>query len=78
MSLGCQLTSMFEGTGSGIQWDLLYEGVSPDDYFTIGHVLGMLIFDTIIYAVFAWYIEAVWPGEFGVPQPLNFPFTVSY
>ncbi|KAK8753744.1 hypothetical protein OTU49_001413 [Cherax quadricarinatus] len=78
MSLGCQLTSMFEGTGSGIQWNLLFTGVSPDDSFTLAHVFGMLILDSIIFSLLTWYIEAVWPGEFGVPQPWYFPFTRSY
>ncbi|XP_042225445.1 phospholipid-transporting ATPase ABCA3-like [Homarus americanus] len=78
MSLGCQLTSMFEGVGSGIQWDLLFTGVSPDDSFTLGHVFGMFILDIIIFLLLTWYIEAVWPGEFGVPKPWYFPFMSSY
>lgn len=76
MSLGCQLTSMFEGTGSGIQWRLLFSGVSPDDPFTLAHVFGMLILDSILFCLLTWYIEALWPGDFGVPQPWYFPFTV--
>ncbi|XP_068200893.1 phospholipid-transporting ATPase ABCA3-like isoform X1 [Palaemon carinicauda] len=78
MSLGCQITSMFEGIGSGIQWHLFFTGVSPDDHFTLSHVFGMLILDTIILALLTWYIEAVWPGEYGVPQPWYFPFMGSY
>ena len=78
MGLGCQLASMFEGTGSGIQWNLVFKGVSPDDSFTIGHVLFMMMIDAVIYAVLAWYIEAVRPGEFGVPQPWYFPFSKTY
>lgn len=76
MSLGCQLTSMFEGTGSGIQWDLLFSGVSPDDPFTLAHVFGMLVLDSFLFSILAWYIEALWPGDFGVPQPWYFPFMV--
>nr|XP_045614978.1 phospholipid-transporting ATPase ABCA3-like isoform X2 [Procambarus clarkii] len=78
MSLGCQLTSMFEGTGSGIQWNLLFSGVSPDDSFTLAHVFGMLILDVVVFSFLTWYIEAVWPGEFGVPLPWYFPFLSSY
>lgn len=78
MSLGCQMTSMFEGAGSGIHWNLLYSGVSPDDSFTLGHVFGMLIIDATIFALLTWYIEAVWPGQFGMPQPWYFPFMKSY
>ncbi|XP_042876783.1 phospholipid-transporting ATPase ABCA3-like isoform X3 [Penaeus japonicus] len=78
LSLGCQMTSMFEGAGSGIHWNLLYSGVSPDDSFTLGHVFGMLIIDTTIFALLTWYIETVWPGQFGMPQPWYFPFMKSY
>lgn len=77
MSLGCQLISMFEGIGLGIQWKLLLKGVSPDDPFTFGHIFGMLLIDTLIFSLLTWYIEAVFPGDFGVPQPWYFPFLVS-
>jgi hypothetical protein len=26
----------------------------------------MLVIDTVLYGVFTWYIEAVFPGEYGV------------
>ncbi|KAF2368204.1 ABC transporter-like [Trinorchestia longiramus] len=78
LGYGCQLMSMFEGTGSGAQWDLLFEGVSPDDPLTLGHVMLVMMLDAVIYALLAWYIEAVFPGQFGVPQPWNFPFLRSY
>ncbi|CAL4103477.1 unnamed protein product [Meganyctiphanes norvegica] len=78
MSLGCQLASMFEGTGAGIQWNNLFSGVSPDDQFTLAHVFGMLILDTLLFSILTWYLEAVRPGEFGVPKPWYFPVTVSY
>ena len=63
-------------TGEGIQWENLYRGVSPDDDFTFGDVLVMLLIDAVIYLLLALYIEAVFPGEFGVPQPWYFPLTV--
>ncbi|KAG0722166.1 ATP-binding cassette sub-family A member 3 [Chionoecetes opilio] len=78
MSLGCQLISMFEGTGSGVQWRYLFSGVSPDDPFTLGHVFGMMLLDSLLFCLLAWYIEALWPGDFGVPQPWYFPFMRSY
>uniref|UniRef100_A0A8C4QFV7 ABC transporter domain-containing protein n=1 Tax=Eptatretus burgeri TaxID=7764 RepID=A0A8C4QFV7_EPTBU len=77
MALGAQLIGMFEGKGTGVQWDSLVEPVSIDDNFTLGHVLLMLIVDSIIYGLLAWYIEAVWPGEFGIPQPWYFFLMVS-
>lgn len=38
----------------------------------------MLIVDSFIYAILVWYIEAVYPGEFGIPRPWYFPFQLSY
>lgn len=63
---------------SGIQWNNIFRQTSPDDPFTLGHVIMMLIFDTIIYLLITLYVEAVFPGEYGVPLPWNFPFTYSF
>jgi len=38
----------------------------------------MLIFDTVLYLVLAWYIEAVFPGQYGVPKPVYFFLMPSY
>lgn len=51
--------------------------VSVDDNFTLAQVLGMLLLDSALYGVVAWYVEAVFPGEYGVPQPWYFFLTVS-
>lgn len=37
----------------------------------------MLLSDTALYLLVTWYVDAVMPGEFGVPEPWYFPFTVS-
>uniref|UniRef100_UPI00358EF626 phospholipid-transporting ATPase ABCA3-like isoform X2 n=1 Tax=Myxine glutinosa TaxID=7769 RepID=UPI00358EF626 len=78
MALGAQVIGMFEGKGTGVQWNSLVEPVSIDDNFTMGHVLLMLIVDSIIYGLLTWYIEAVRPGEFGIPQPWYFFILPSY
>ncbi|KAL1517917.1 hypothetical protein ABEB36_001617 [Hypothenemus hampei] len=38
----------------------------------------MLLVDTIIYLLIALYVEAVFPGTYGVPQKWYFPFTKQY
>ncbi|VEN45881.1 unnamed protein product [Callosobruchus maculatus] len=38
----------------------------------------MLVLDTFIYLIVAVYIEAVFPGIYGVPLPWYFPVTASY
>ncbi|CAD5115360.1 DgyrCDS4339 [Dimorphilus gyrociliatus] len=78
MSLGCQVIGMFEGTGSGVHWDNIFSGVSVDDDFSLLHTILMMILDSVICLIIMWYVEAVWPGDFGVPQPFYFPFQKSY
>ena len=63
--------------GAGVQWSTISQGSSVDDNFTLLWVFIMLIFDAVFYGLIAWYVEAVWPGEYGVPQPWYFPFMVS-
>ncbi|XP_008939234.1 PREDICTED: ATP-binding cassette sub-family A member 3-like, partial [Merops nubicus] len=78
MAMGAQLIGMFEGKGTGIQWRDLTKPISVDDNFTLAHVLGMLLLDSVLYGLVAWYVEAVCPGEYGVPQPWYFFLTPSY
>uniref|UniRef100_A0A8C0GWN4 ATP binding cassette subfamily A member 3 n=1 Tax=Chelonoidis abingdonii TaxID=106734 RepID=A0A8C0GWN4_CHEAB len=78
MAMGAQLIGMFEGKGTGIQWQDLMKPVSVDDNFTFAQVLGMLLLDSVLYGLVAWYVETVFPGEYGVPQPWYFFLTPSY
>ena len=78
MSLGAQLIGKYEGTGKGVQWSNLNQRISVDDDFTLGLVLVMFVVDSIIYGLIAWYVEAVSPGDYGVPQPWYFPVLSSY
>ena len=76
MAYGAQLIGTFEGQGEGVNWGNVNKGTSIDDPFTFGSVLGMLLFDGVLYGLLAWYIEGVWPGKYGVPRPWYFPFQV--
>ncbi len=40
-------------------------------------VLVMLVIDSCLYCLIAFYVEAVFPGQYGVPQPWYFPVLVS-
>uniref|UniRef100_A0AAR2JEC1 ABC transporter domain-containing protein n=1 Tax=Pygocentrus nattereri TaxID=42514 RepID=A0AAR2JEC1_PYGNA len=72
MAMGAQLIGMFEGKGTGIQWSNLFEPVTVDDDFSLAQVFGLLLLDTLLYSMVAWYVEAVFPGEYGVPLPWYF------
>uniref|UniRef100_A0A6I8PBH8 ATP binding cassette subfamily A member 3 n=1 Tax=Ornithorhynchus anatinus TaxID=9258 RepID=A0A6I8PBH8_ORNAN len=78
MAMGAQLIGMFEGKETGVQWSELTKPVSVDDNFTLAQVLGMLLLDSVLYGLVTWYMEAVFPGEFGLPQPWYFFLTPSY
>lgn len=48
------------------------------DEFTLLKVLYFLVFDTFLYVVLVWYIEAVHPGSYGLPRPWYFPLQLTY
>lgn len=77
MAMGAQLIGKFEAKGTGIQWRDLLNPVNVDDNFCFGQVLGMLLLDSALYGLVTWYVEAVFPGQFGVPQPWHFFLMVS-
>ncbi|KAI1884433.1 hypothetical protein AGOR_G00226350 [Albula goreensis] len=78
MAMGAQLVGMFEGKGTGIQWHNLFDPVTVDDDFSLAHVMGLLLLDAVLYGLVAWYVEAVFPGEYGVPLPWYFFLLPSY
>nr|CAI5846703.1 unnamed protein product [Callosobruchus analis] len=78
MSFAFEIIFTHEGVGEGAQWNNLFQPMSPDDGNRLGFMIMMLMLDSVIYMLLALYIEAVFPGEYGVPMPWNFPFTMSY
>ena len=51
---------------------------STDYDITFQDCLNMMFADTFILAVFAWYIEKIWPSEYGTQQPFYFFLLPSY
>ena len=54
--------------------------VSPlaGDSLSMAGCMGMLLLDSALYGLLMWYIEAVWPGQYGVPKPPYFFLTTNY
>ncbi|XP_012921244.1 ATP-binding cassette sub-family A member 7 [Heterocephalus glaber] len=74
---GCESLALLEEQGEGAQWHNL--GRAPAaDVFSLAQVLGLLLLDAALYALTIWYLEAVFPGQYGIPEPWNFPFRKSY
>ncbi|RZB38621.1 ATP-binding cassette sub-family A member 3-like, partial [Asbolus verrucosus] len=78
LSFGISLILKFEGIEEGIQWSNLWNTVSPDDDLSLGAIFMMFILDTFLYLIIALYVEGIFPGEFGIPQPWYFPFSRAY
>ncbi|XP_074063624.1 phospholipid-transporting ATPase ABCA3-like isoform X3 [Macrotis lagotis] len=76
--LGIQILIASEVSEKGIHWTKFIQPVTNNDTLTIGHIIGMLIFDSFFYALLTWYIEAVFPGNYGIPHPWNFFMMNSY
>ncbi|XP_007951392.1 phospholipid-transporting ATPase ABCA3-like [Orycteropus afer afer] len=78
MTFGINLLIKFESIEVGIQWRNLKKPFGLNDNFAFGHVMVMLLLDALLYAVIIWYVETVFPGDYGVPQPWYFFTKFSY
>ncbi|VTJ59130.1 Hypothetical predicted protein, partial [Marmota monax] len=56
----------------GVKWHNLWKPASLDDNLIFGYMLGMLLLDAFLYGLVTWYVETVFPGQSGVPQPWYF------
>uniref|UniRef100_A0A8D2HBJ5 ABC transporter domain-containing protein n=1 Tax=Urocitellus parryii TaxID=9999 RepID=A0A8D2HBJ5_UROPR len=62
----------------GVKWHNLWKPASLDDNLIFGYMLGMLLLDAFLYGLVTWYVETVFPGQSGVPQPWYFFLLRSY
>lgn len=77
-AIGATVISFFEAQGTGIVRSTMGASPTDGDDFTMNKVFGLLLFDTILYAIITWYIDAIYPGQYGVPKKLLFFFQKSY
>uniref|UniRef100_T1IS52 Uncharacterized protein n=1 Tax=Strigamia maritima TaxID=126957 RepID=T1IS52_STRMM len=78
MAFGGQFITMYEGSGIGLQWSNFYKGATPDDSLSMAWVFFMLFIDYFLYFFITWYVDNVFPGDFGVPRPWYFPLSRDY
>eukprot|EP00048_Salpingoeca_helianthica_P013329 m.199157 g.199157 ORF g.199157 m.199157 type:complete len:2398 (-) comp15490_c4_seq8:19-7212(-) len=76
--LGCGYIATYEVNQNKLTWSTMRDGTNPCDNFSFAAALGMLVIDTLLYGFLTWYIEAVFPGEFGVPRPWYFFLQKDY
>ncbi|XP_075891700.1 phospholipid-transporting ATPase ABCA1 [Nelusetta ayraudi] len=75
---GCENFSKYEQQGVGIQWYNLNQSPAEGDRYTFLLSIIMMLVDALLYWILTWYIESVFPGQYGIPRPWYFPFTASY
>ncbi|GAB0200788.1 phospholipid-transporting ATPase ABCA7 [Grus japonensis] len=75
---GCEYFSLYEEQGVGIQWHNLSTSPVPGDPYNFAMAMGLLLLDAGLYGLATWYLEGVFPGQYGIPKPWNFPFLKSY
>uniref|UniRef100_A0A287AX58 ATP binding cassette subfamily A member 14 n=1 Tax=Sus scrofa TaxID=9823 RepID=A0A287AX58_PIG len=78
VALGIDFISKMEMKRRGVRWNNILSPVNPDDNFVFAHIMGMLLFDAFLYGLLAWYIDAVFPGKYGVPKPWYFFMQKAY
>lgn len=71
---GCEYFALFEEQGVGIQWKNLVSSPLEEDDFSLRTTIIMMYFDSFLYGLLTWYIEAVFPGE----SSHQFVFLVSH
>uniref|UniRef100_A0A8C9R6I7 ATP binding cassette subfamily A member 4 n=1 Tax=Scleropages formosus TaxID=113540 RepID=A0A8C9R6I7_SCLFO len=75
---GTEYLSRYEEQGLGLQWDNIRTSPLEGDEFSFFTSIQMMVFDIFLYAVLAWYLDNVFPGEYGIGRPFYFPFQPSY
>lgn len=75
---GCSYLARYEEQAIGIQWSNIAESPVVDDDFNMLYCILMMLLDAVIYGIFTWYIEAVFPGQYGIARKFYFPFQKSY
>jgi ABC-type multidrug transport system fused ATPase/permease subunit len=73
--LGANVIADFEGGLVGVQYDNADQMTSN---FSYNACVGMMFFDAVWYGALAWYLDKVFPSEYGTQLPWYFPFLPSF
>uniref|UniRef100_A0A8D1A529 ABC transporter domain-containing protein n=1 Tax=Sus scrofa TaxID=9823 RepID=A0A8D1A529_PIG len=78
LALGIKLLVKLELKQVGVKWKHLWTPANLEDKLIFKYMLGMLLFDAFFYGLVTWYVENVFPGQYGMPQPWYFFLMRSY
>jgi len=57
LGFGVEVIARLEQRNSGLRWDNVADPIAADDPFNMGWVFGMLIIDSFLYMLVAWYVH---------------------
>lgn len=60
---GTEYLSRYEEQGLGLQWDNIQTSLLEGDEFSFLISIIMMVLDTILYGILAWYLDNVFPGK---------------
>ncbi|XP_041125605.1 retinal-specific phospholipid-transporting ATPase ABCA4 [Polyodon spathula] len=75
---GTEYLSRYEEQGLGLQWDNICTSPLEGDDFNFFCSIRMMVFDAFFYGALAWYLDNVFPGQYGIARPWYFPLQHSY
>ncbi|XP_017266543.1 retinal-specific phospholipid-transporting ATPase ABCA4-like isoform X2 [Kryptolebias marmoratus] len=75
---GTEYLSRYEEQGLGLQWNNIQTSPLEKDTYSFLTSILMMVFDAVLYAVLAWYLDNVFPGQYGISRPFYFPLQPSY
>uniref|UniRef100_A0A8C2DNR8 ATP-binding cassette, sub-family A (ABC1), member 4b n=1 Tax=Cyprinus carpio TaxID=7962 RepID=A0A8C2DNR8_CYPCA len=75
---GTEYLSRYEEQGLGLQWDNIRTRPLEGDEYSFFTSIHMMLLVAVIYAFLAWYLDNVFPGQYGIGRPFYFPLQPSY
>ncbi|XP_010130903.1 PREDICTED: retinal-specific ATP-binding cassette transporter [Buceros rhinoceros silvestris] len=75
---GTEYLSRYEEQGIGLQWGNIRTSPLEGDEYSFLFSIKMMLFDAFLYGILSWYLDNVFPGDYGLPQPWYFPMQESY
>ncbi|XP_070199001.1 phospholipid-transporting ATPase ABCA3-like isoform X2 [Littorina saxatilis] len=78
LGFGIIIISKHDQANVPLTWSKLTEPMDYEDTMSMMDVWLMLLVDTGIHLLVAWYLDNVAPGDFGLPKPFNFFLTKAH
>lgn len=72
---GTEYLSRYEEQGLGLQWDNIQTSPLEGDEFSFLTSICMMGLDTVLYAVLAWYLDNVFPGQSRENESLGYNYS---